>query len=54
MHIQNATDVKKLLFLARLELLCKDSVCVPPYFQYKDIAFLSLPQKTLSLDFLFI
>ena len=32
-HIQCATPVKNLLFLARLEFLCKTG-CVPHYFQY--------------------
>ena len=31
-HLQNATGVKNLLFLARLEFLCKTG-CVPQYFQ---------------------
>ena len=42
-----AIDVRNLLFLARLEFLCKTG-CVPHYVQYKEVAFLSFPQN-LSL-----
>ena len=37
-------DVKNLLFLARLEFLCKTG-CVPHYFQYKEVIFLFFPQN---------
>ena len=37
-HLQNATDVMNLLFMARLEFSCKTG-CVPQYFQYKEVAF---------------
>ena len=47
---QYATDVKNLLYLARLEFLCKTG-CVPHYFQYKEVAFLFFPQN-LSLKIL--
>ena len=47
-----ATDVKNLLFLARLEFFCKTG-CVPHYFQYKEVTFLLSPQN-LSLKFLII
>ena len=36
---QYATDVNNLLFLARLELICK-TVCVPDYSGYKEATFL--------------
>ena len=49
---QYATDVKNLLYLARLEFLCKIG-CVPHYFQYKDLAFLFF-SINLSLKFLII
>ena len=42
--LQYATDVKNLLFLARLEFLCKTG-CVPHYFQYKDVTFLFSPKS---------
>ena len=45
-HLRNETDVKNLLFLARLEFLCKTG-CVPQYVQYKEVT-------TLSLKFLII
>ena len=50
--VQYATVVENLLFLARLEFLCKTG-CVPHYFQYKEVAFLSSPQN-LSIKFLII
>ena len=46
--VQYATDVKTLLFLARLEFLCKKTGCVPHYFQYKEAAFLFFPQNLSS------
>ena len=51
-HLRNETDVKNLLFLARLEFLCKTG-CVPHYFQYKDVTFLCFPQN-VSLKLLII
>ena len=45
--IQYATDVKNLLFLARLEFLCKTG-CVPHYFQYKKGRSRLFPPKSQS------
>ena len=50
--LQYATPVKNILFLARLEFLCKTG-CVPHYFQYKRGHILIFPQN-LSLKFLII
>ena len=50
-----ATDVKNLLFLARLEFLCKTG-CVRHYFQYQEVTFLFFSQnlrlKLLMIRFL--
>ena len=47
--VQYATDVKNLLFLARLEFSRKTG-CVQYYFQYKEVTFLSFCQN-LGLQF---
>ena len=50
-YFKNATDANSyqvpgsLLFLARLEFLCKTG-CVPHDFQYKDVTFLFSPRKS--------
>ena len=53
--IQYATDVEKLLFLARPEFL-RETACVPHYFQYKEVTFLFFSQnlrlKSLIIRFL--
>ena len=51
-HLQSATDVKNLLFLARLELL-RTTGCVPHFFQYKEVTFV-FSSKKLGLKFLII
>ena len=53
--VQYATDIKNLLFLARLEFLRKTGR-VPHYFQYEEGTFLFFPQnlslKLLTISFL--
>ena len=49
-HLHNATDVKNILFLARLEFLWKTG-CVLQYFQYKEVTLLFFSQN-LGLKFI--
>ena len=46
-HLQNATDVKNFLFLARLEFLRKTG-CVPQCFQYKEATFFFFSKISVS------
>ena len=43
--VQYATDVKNLLFLTRLDFLCKKTGCVPHYFQYKGHVLIFFPES---------
>ena len=46
-HVQNAADVKNLLFLARLEA-SQMTECVTHYFQHKEVTFFALLKISIS------